>query len=58
METSQGVKIVLIQRAEAGVRKLLESLQSIEEGDLKAVERACAGNDLCGWARVDGEYLE
>ncbi len=35
METSQGVKTVLIQQAEAGVRKLLESLQTVEEGDLK-----------------------
>ncbi len=58
METSQGVKTGLIQQAEAGVRKLLESLQTMEEGDLKGLERACAGNDLCGWAWVDGEYLE
>src|SRR2546427_2209981 len=39
METSQGVKTVLIQQAEAGVRKLLESLQTIEEGDLKGLEQ-------------------
>ena len=39
METSQGVKTVLIQQAETGVRKLLESLQSIEEGDLKGLEQ-------------------
>src|SRR5260370_883221 len=39
METSQGVKTVLIQQAEAGVRKLLERLQTIEEGDLKGLEQ-------------------
>jgi hypothetical protein len=39
METSQGVKIVLIQQAEAGVRKLLERLQTLEEGDLKGLEQ-------------------
>src|SRR5438105_5885500 len=39
METSQGAKRVLIQQAEAGVRKLLESLQSVEEGDLKGLEQ-------------------
>lgn len=58
METSQGVKTVLIQQAETGVRKLLERLQTIEEGDLKGLERACAGNDLDHWARVDGGHLE
>src|SRR6266702_4030657 len=39
METSQGVKTVLNQQAEAGVRKLLESLQTVEEGDLKGLEQ-------------------
>src|SRR6266851_4531811 len=39
METSQGVKTVLIQQAEAGVRKLLERLQPLEEGDLKGLEQ-------------------
>ncbi len=39
METSQGVKTVLIQQAETGVRKLLERLQTIEEGDLKGLEQ-------------------
>ncbi len=39
METSQGVKTVLIQQAEAGVRKLLERLQTLEEGDLKGLEQ-------------------
>ena len=39
METSQGVKTVLIQQAEAGVLKLLESLQTLEEGDLKGLEQ-------------------
>lgn len=39
METSQGVKTVLIQQAEVGVRKLLESLQTLEEGDLKGLEQ-------------------
>ena len=39
METSQGAKRVLIQQAEAGVRKLLESLQTVEEGDLKGLEQ-------------------
>src|SRR5713226_5926770 len=39
MKTSQGVKTVLIQQAEAGVRKLLERLQPLEEGDLKGLEQ-------------------
>jgi hypothetical protein len=39
METSQGVKTVLIQQAEAGVRKLLQSLQTLKEGDLKGLEQ-------------------
>ena len=39
METSEGVKTVLIQQAEAGVRKLLESLQTLEEGNLKGLEQ-------------------
>jgi hypothetical protein len=39
METSQGVKTVLIQQAEAGVRQLLESLQTLEEGNLKGLEQ-------------------
>jgi len=39
METSQGVKTVLIQQPEVEVRKLLESLQTLEEGDLKGLEQ-------------------
>ena len=39
METSEGVKTALIQQAEAGVLKLLESLQTLEEGDLKGLEQ-------------------
>src|SRR5947208_8464095 len=39
METSQGVKTVLIQQTEVEVRKLLESLQTLEEGDLKGLEQ-------------------
>jgi hypothetical protein len=39
METSQGVQTVLIQQAEVGVRQLLESLQTLEEGDLKGLEQ-------------------
>jgi len=39
METSQGAKTALIQQAEAGVRKLLASLQTLEEGDLKGLEQ-------------------
>src|SRR5436305_14061316 len=37
METSEGVKTTLMQEAEAGVRKMLESLQSLKEGDLKGL---------------------
>ncbi len=40
METSERVKTALRQEAEAGVRKLLESLQTLNEGDLKGLERA------------------
>jgi len=39
METSQGVKTILIQQAEVEVHKLLESLQTLEEGDLKGLEQ-------------------
>jgi hypothetical protein len=39
METNEGVQTVLIQQAEAGVRKMLESLQRLEEGDLKGLEQ-------------------
>ncbi len=39
METSEGVKTVLIQQAEARVRKLLESLRTLEEGNLKGLEQ-------------------
>ena len=39
METSEGVKTALSQQAEAGVRKLLESLQTLKEGDLKELEQ-------------------
>ena len=39
METSEGVKTALRQEAEAGVLKLLESLQTLKEGDLKGLEQ-------------------
>ena len=39
METSEGVKSALRQEAEAGVRKMLESLQTLKEGDLKGLEQ-------------------
>ena len=39
METSQRVETVLLQEAEAEVRKLLQSLQSLKEGDLKGLEQ-------------------
>lgn len=39
METSQGMKTALRQEAEAGVRKMLESLQTLKEGDLKGLEQ-------------------
>ena len=39
METSEGVKTALRQEAEAGVRKMLESLQTLKEGDLKGLEQ-------------------
>ena len=39
METSQGVKTALMQEAEAGVLQLLESLQTLKEGDLKGLEQ-------------------
>src|SRR5260370_4623157 len=39
METSEGVKTALRQQAEAGVLKLLESLQTLKEGDLKELEQ-------------------
>jgi hypothetical protein len=39
METSEGMKTALRQQAEAGVLKLLESLQTLKEGDLKELEQ-------------------
>ena len=39
METSEGVENVLLQEAEAEVRKLLQSLQPLKEGDLKGLEQ-------------------
>jgi hypothetical protein len=39
METSDGVKTVLSRQAEAGVLKLLASLQELKEGDLKELEQ-------------------
>lgn len=39
METSQGMEKVLLQEAEAEVRNLLQSLQSLKEGDLKGLEQ-------------------
>jgi hypothetical protein len=39
METSEGVKTALRQQAETGVLKLLESLQTLKEGDLKELEQ-------------------
>ncbi len=39
METSERVKTALRQEAEAGVLKLLESLQTLKEGDLKGLEQ-------------------
>ncbi len=39
METSERVEKVLMQEAEAGVLKLLQSLQSLKEGDLKGLEQ-------------------
>src|SRR5260221_1044279 len=39
METKEGQKTALMQEAEAGVLKLLESLQTLKEGDLKGLEQ-------------------
>ena len=39
METSEGMEKVLLQEAEAEVRKLLQNLQSLSEGDLKGLEQ-------------------
>jgi hypothetical protein len=39
METKDALKRALIQEAEAGVRKLLEHLQKLPEGDLKGLEQ-------------------
>jgi hypothetical protein len=39
METSEGLKTALKQEAEKGVLKLLESLQNLQEGDLKGLEQ-------------------
>jgi hypothetical protein len=58
METSEGMKTALRQQAEAGVLKLLERLQTLKEGDLKELERACDGHDVCGGTGVDGEHSQ
>jgi hypothetical protein len=39
METSEGVKTALRQQAEAGVLKVIESLHTLKEGDLKELEQ-------------------
>jgi hypothetical protein len=39
MQTSEGMENVLLQEAEAEVRQLLQSLQSLKEGDLKGLEQ-------------------
>ena len=39
METSEGLEKVLLQEAETEVRTLLQSLQSLSEGDLKGLEQ-------------------
>lgn len=39
METKDGLTRALIQDAEAGVRKFLEQLQGLQEGDLKGLEQ-------------------
>jgi hypothetical protein len=39
METKDGLRRALMQEAEAGVRKLLEQLQGLQEGDLKGLEQ-------------------
>jgi hypothetical protein len=39
MQTSEGMEKVLLQEAEAEVRTLLQSLQSLKEGDLKGLEQ-------------------
>ena len=39
METSERVEKVLLQEAEAEVRKFLQSLQALKEGDLKGLEQ-------------------
>ncbi len=39
MKMSEGVRTALMQEAETGVLKLLENLQTLEEGDLKCLER-------------------
>jgi len=39
METKEGLKRALMQETEAGVRKLLEHLQKLPEGDLKGLEQ-------------------
>jgi len=39
METKDGLTRALMQEAEVGVRKLLEQLQGLQEGDLKGLEQ-------------------
>src|SRR5690349_14632039 len=39
METSKGMENVLLQEAKVEVRNLLQSLQSLKEGDLKGLEQ-------------------
>lgn len=67
METSEGMKTALRQQAEAGVLKLLESLQTLKEGDLKEQEQQVLATMFTvgrGWMEsllsdgAAGEFLE
>ena len=55
METSQRVETVLLQEAEAEVRTLLQSLQTLREGDLKSLEQQIIWRESLG---VTGEILQ
>jgi hypothetical protein len=46
METNESLKIALLQRAEEEIAKLIEQVQTLKEGDLKALEQVILRSSL------------
>lgn len=46
MKTNETLKVLLMQQAEAEIQKLIEQLQTMEEGDLKELEQTVLSSSL------------